>query len=344
MRAHQGGTPPTPNILPLRSDGLIDNHGRRITYLRLAITDRCNLRCHYCRPPEGVPFVPHAEILRLEELERLVAIFGALGISKIRVTGGEPFSRRGCLPFLGRLRQIAGVKHLHITTNGVTTSRHLDELAALAIDGINLSLDTLDPNRFRSITRRDSLEPVLETLHGLLARAIPLKINSVVLADTSDAELIGLATLAREHPVTLRFIERMPFSGAVRSEKIVNGDLSQRLLRLFPALQECNAPQPTTARLFSLPGYAGKLGVIAGHSRLFCATCNKLRVTPIGILKTCLYDEGALDLRALLRDGSTDREIRAAIVSCVQNRFANGHEAERLSGREIETSMGMIGG
>lgn len=343
MTAHHGGTPSS-NVLPLRSDGLIDNHGRRITYLRLAITDRCNLRCHYCRPPEGVPFVPHAEILRLEELERLVAIFCALGVSKVRITGGEPFSRRGCLPFLGRLRQIEGVERLHITTNGVTTSRHLDELETLGIDGINLSLDTLDPARFRSVTRRDFLEPVLESLHGLLARGIPLKINSVVLADTSDAEIVRLATLAREHPVTLRFIERMPFSGTVRSEKIVNGDLSQRLHRLFPALLECDVPQPTTARLFSLPGYAGKLGVIAGHSRLFCAICNKLRVTPAGILKTCLYDEGALDLKRLLRDGAADREIRAAIVSCVQNRFANGHAAERASCRVVETSMGMIGG
>lgn len=343
MTAHHGGTP-TPNILPLRSDGLIDNHGRRIDYLRLAITDRCNLRCHYCRPPEGVPFVPHDEILRLEELERLVTIFTSLGITKIRVTGGEPFSRRGCLPFLGRLRRLAGVERLHITTNGVTTSRYLDELAELGIDGINLSLDTLDPARFRSITRRDSLEPVLETLQGLLVRAIPLKINSVVLADTSDAEIVRLATLPREYPITLRFIERMPFSGVIRFEKIVNGDLSHRLHRLFPALRECNVPQPTTARLFSLPGYAGKIGVIAGHSRLFCATCNKLRVTPIGILKTCLYDQGALDLRRLLRDGSTDREIRAAIVACVQNRFVNGHEAERCSIQGIEPSMSHIGG
>lgn len=343
MTAHHGGSP-TSKAPPLGSAGLVDNHGRRITYLRLAITDRCNLRCRYCRPPEGVPFVPHDQILRLEELERLVAIFCALGISKVRVTGGEPFSRRGCLPFLGRLRHIAGVGQLHITTNGVTTTRYLDELAALGIDGINLSLDTLDRTRFQSITRRDSLEPVLETLHGVLARGMPLKINSVVLADTGDQEIVSLAALAREYPVTLRFIERMPFSGTVRAEKIVNGDLHRRLRRLFPALQEYRVSQPTTARLFSLPGYAGKLGVIAGHSRLFCATCNKLRVTPVGLLKTCLYDQGALDLRRLLRDGSSDREIGWAIISCVQNRFANGHEAERFSGREAETSMGMIGG
>ena len=337
---HQGvPTPPPP-----RSAGLIDNHGRPITYLRLAITDRCNLRCRYCRPEEGVPFIPHAEILTFEEMERLVAIACSLGISKVRVTGGEPFSRRGCLPFLARLRKIPGVERLHVTTNGVKTARHLDLLTDIAIDGINLSLDTLDRQRFWRITRRDYLDAVLQTLHGSLARGIPLKINSVVLDDTTDGEIISLAALAEQLPISLRFIERMPFSGQDHAAALEKSDLANRLRRIFPKLAECATDQPTTARLFTLPGSTGSLGIIQGYSRLFCATCNKLRITPVGMLKTCLYDNGALDLKKLLRSGASDREISEAVLNCVHHRFANGHEAERSSSRTTEQSMAKIGG
>lgn len=344
MIEHHQSSAITPSAGTFPLDSLIDSHGRRITYLRLAITDRCNLRCCYCRPETGVPFIPHSEILTLEEYERLVGIFAAMGVNKVRVSGGEPFSRRGCLPFLVRLRKINGLKFLHITSNGVKTARFLDELQDLRIDGLNLSLDTLNPERFRQITRRDYLDAVLQTMHGALARDIPLKINSVVLADTGDDEIMNLAELAGSFPVTLRFIEIMPFSGTVRSERIENGNLLQRLKGLFPELSECASPGPTTARVFSLPGFQGKLGVIQGHSRQFCGTCNKVRVTPPGMLKTCLYDNGVLDLKDLLRGKATDREISAAIAACVRERFADGHEAERFSKRSVEPSMANIGG
>ena len=329
---------------PIPGNHLIDNYGRPITYLRLAITDRCNLRCRYCRPEEGVPFIPHKEILTFEELEHLTTIFCALGVDKIRVTGGEPFSRRGCLPFLKRLRNIDGVKYLHITTNGVKTPRYLDELVAIGLDGINLSLDTLDHMRFLKITRRDYLEAVLQTLKGVLVRSIPLKINSVVLKDTDDDEIIQLAGLARNYPIALRFIERMPFSGTVRTEKLVNGNLLQRLKRIFPNMEECSQEKPTTARIFLLPGYKGSIGLIQGNSRLFCKTCNKIRITPTGMLKTCLYDNGVLNLKRMLRKGADEEEIKAAIHNCMQNRCVNGHEAELNAKRAKEPSMASIGG
>jgi cyclic pyranopterin phosphate synthase len=236
------------------------------------------------------------------------------------------------------------VQHLHITTNGVKTTRYLDELAAFGLAGINLSLDTLDHKKFWKITRRDYLEAVLQTLHGVIARAIPLKINSVVLKDTSDEEIIQLAGLARNYPITLRFIERMPFSGKVRSGNLENGNLSKRLKRLFPNIEESSNAQPTTARIFVMPGFKGSLGIIEGYSRLFCATCNKVRITPTGILKTCLYDNGVLDLKKMLRKGADDEEIKAAILNCVQKRCVNGHEAELYAKRAKEPSMGSIGG
>ena len=323
---------------------LTDNHGRAITYLRLAITDRCNLRCRYCRPEKGIPFVPHEEILSFEELESLTTIFCDLGVDKVRVTGGEPFARKGCLPFLQRLRKIEGLRFLHIITNGVETNQYLDALADLDIDGINLSLDTLDKRRFWQISRRDYFDNVMQSLHGILDRQIPLKINSVVLDDTSDEEIVGLADLARKYSITLRFIEKMPFSGTVRPEKLVNGNLLQRLERIFPAMGECPQNSATTARIFSLPGYKGSLGLIQGYSRLFCSTCNKVRITPTGMLKTCLYDNGVLDLKKMLRKGAGDEEIKLAIINCVQNSCVNGHEAEQLAKRNMEPSMGSIGG
>ena len=323
---------------------LTDNHGRIINYLRLSVTDRCNLRCRYCRPEKGVPFIPHEEILTFEELLRITAIFCELGINKVRVTGGEPFSRRGCLHFLKELKGLAGVQGVYITTNGVKTYRHLDALTELGIAGINLSLDTLDSKRFLNITRRDYLQSVQQTLHGILERNIPLKINSVILNDTSDKEIVQLAALARDYPLTLRFIEIMPFSGGQRSGVLPHGKLAQRLKRIFPEIAENVLEGPATARIFRLPGYTGMLGIIEGYSRLFCDVCNKLRITPVGMLKTCLYDNGALDVKNLLRSGADNQVVQKAITACVENRFKNGHQAEQFSKRESEMSMAKIGG
>jgi len=323
---------------------LQDNHNRHITYLRLSITDRCNLRCRYCRPEEGVPFVPHEEILSFEELERLAAVFCSLGVTKVRVTGGEPFARKGCMEFLQRLKKIPGLDHLHITTNGVETYHHLDALAGLDIDSINLSLDTLDYRRFKYITRRDNFEEVIQTLEGIVARNIPLKINSVVLADTTDDEIARLAGFAQYFPISVRFIERMPFSGETAPEKLVNGHLVQRLTRIFPALEEQPNETPSTARIFTMPGFKSTIGVIQGYSRLFCKSCNKVRITPVGMLKTCLYDNGVLDLKRMLRSGAGDAEIKAAVLNCIRNRCVNGHEAEQLARRAGEPSMSSIGG
>jgi cyclic pyranopterin phosphate synthase len=267
-----------------------------------------------------------------------------LGVDKVRVTGGEPFARKGCLPFLQKLKAMPGLRALHITTNGVETGQYLYALAVLGISGINLSLDTLDQQRFLKITRRDNLEDVLRTLHSIIERRIPLKLNSVVLADTSDEEILSLAALARQHPITLRFIEKMPFSGITRPVKLVNGHLLQRLQRLFPTMEECSQNSPSTARIFSLPEYRGAIAIIQGYSRFFCSTCNKVRITPTGMLKTCLYDNGVLDLKKMLRAGADNGQIEAAILNCTQKRCINGHEAELLAKRGKEPSMASIGG
>lgn len=322
---------------------LVDNHGRAITYLRLAITDRCNLRCRYCMPDQGATFVPYKEILRYEEMVHLVRIFVGLGIQKLRITGGEPFARRDCVPFMQKIIGIDGVTGLFVTTNGIVTASHLDDLKKMGISGINLSLDTLDPQYFKSLTRHGLLDNVLATMHGCLEREIPLKINTVVLEETTDENILAIASLAEKYPLTVRFIEKMPFSGGNGFKNGGTVKLRQRLTGLFD-LKEIYCDQPTTARIFELPGFLGKIGVIEGHSRKFCPTCNKLRVTPLGVLKTCLYDNGVLDLKAMLRSNVDDDTISRSIIDSVGKRYVNGLEAEEICTRRDEPSMASIGG
>ena len=323
---------------------LIDNYGRAINYLRLAITDRCNLRCRYCMPEDGVKSISHEETLSYEELERLVRLFQGLGITKVRITGGEPFVRRGCYEFIRTLKQKLGLEQIFLTTNGVETYRYLDRLKEVGISGINLSLDTLSRPRFKEITRRDHLDKVLLTLHRSLELKIPLKINTVVMEDTGDEEIIALVELVRDRKISLRFIERMPFSGGVVDEQEPPQSLRERLQGIFPGLQEYNRGVTGTAREFRLPGYSGTVGVIEGRSRKFCATCNKVRITPEGMLKACLYDDGVLDLRELLRSGVKDEELVGSIRTCLNHRYADGHETEASSCRTGEPSMASIGG
>lgn len=323
---------------------LVDPFGRRITYLRLSITDRCNLRCRYCMPADGVNVLGHDAILSYEELERLSRIFVSLGVNKIRITGGEPFVRKGCLEFMQRLKEQSPALDLHLTTNGVAILPYLAELKKLAIKGINLSLDTLDSARFQEITRRDKLESVLAVFHEALRLNIPLKVNAVVQTDTTDEELVLLAGLVKENPVALRFIELMPFSGGENVQRSMELPLEKRLFRLFPGLREVSSNNIETARRFSVSGYQGTLGIIEGESRKFCITCNKLRITSSGMLKNCLYDEGVIDMRSLLRSEPSDAAIAEKIVWCVSKKLRNGYEAACVNGKKCQDSMASIGG
>jgi len=323
---------------------LVDNHGRPVTYLRLSVTDRCNLRCSYCMPPQGIEFVPRAEILSWEESLRLVRICTRLGVRKVRVTGGEPFVRRGLLPFLRALRAIDGLHTLAITTNGVGVAPRVAELAAIGVDAVNLSLDTLDRDRFREIARADALDAVLATLDALLATPIRVKINTVVAPGRNDDEIPALAGLARDRSLDVRFIETMDFvGGAATSAGWTGEQIVARLRAAYPGI----APLPetgATARLYTVPGFAGRVGIIAGHSREFCATCNRLRLTARGALKNCLYGDGVLDLKALVRGGAGDADIAAALVDVVGHRQRDGFEAHARRLTLRGESMSAIGG
>lgn len=323
---------------------LVDPYGRHITYLRLSITDRCNLRCRYCMPEDGVDALGHDAILSYEELERLTAIFVSLGVKKLRITGGEPFVRKGCLEFMQRILAKSPDLRLHLTTNGVAILPYLKQLQQMNIGGVNLSLDTLDPERFREITRRDRLETVIEVFHEIQRLNIPLKVNAVVQQDTTDRELVQITTLVKDHPVALRFIELMPFSGKKGAQQEKSEPLFERLQRLFPLMEELQVDGVETARRFVLPGHAGTLGIIEGESRKFCATCNKLRVAANGMMKNCLYDDGVLDLRTLLRKEPNDDNVAQEIINAVNLKRKSGYEAEGGRDRTDQDSMASIGG
>ncbi|GAB3542087.1 GTP 3',8-cyclase MoaA [Spirosoma fluminis] len=325
---------------------IYDNHNRPITYLRLAVTDRCNLRCFYCMPEEGITYLPKKQLLTYEEMERVVQVLARLGVSKVRITGGEPFVRTGLMDFMHRLAAVDGLTDISMTTNGVLTAPHVADLAALGVKSVNLSLDTLDRSRFKQITRRDELPAVLNTLDALLSVGIQTKINAVVMDGQNTQDLIPLADLTRTLPVDVRFIEEMPFNGEGSHYPVLNWThkrIVQEIQAHFPSLEKIPDPLYSTSANYQIPGHQGTIGVIAAFSRTFCGTCNRIRLTAQGTLKTCLYDNGVLDVRALLRAGATDDELIAAFLSAFAHRPANGFEAEQK--RDVVTeSMATIGG
>ncbi|MFC1500310.1 GTP 3',8-cyclase MoaA [Candidatus Zixiibacteriota bacterium] len=324
---------------------LIDRYQRSISYLRLSVTDRCNLHCRYCMPAAGPDLSPTDELLTREELVRLTSIFLGLGIDKLRITGGEPFMRENLLDLLREVLDLPGLQALHITTNGIDVAPLVPALRDIGISGVNLSLDTLDRQTFSEITGRDSLDAVLDTLHALLAHAIPVKINTVTLGEWNTDELGRMARLACDLPVEVRFIEEMPLIGITRGST-VHWDQERILNRITSELGDLRSlpDEGGTARRFTLPGYAGTIGIIAGHTRSFCRTCDRIRVNASGLMKTCLYGHDVLDLREMLRSGLDDDTVGAAVSGQVIDRSADGYAADSRCGVRATDRMSSIGG
>ncbi|GAB4252409.1 MAG: GTP 3',8-cyclase MoaA [Saprospiraceae bacterium] len=327
---------------------LFDNHGRKINYLRLAVTDRCNLRCFYCMPEHGIEYLPKDHLLTYEEIVRLVSLLAGMGIEKVRITGGEPFVRKDIMELFRALSRIEGIKQINLTTNGTIAGKWLPELKELGISSVNLSLDTLDPKRFHQITRRDDFENVMATFHQLIKLGIPTKINSVLMQGKNEEDLEGLVNLTRDYPVSVRFIEEMPFNG----EGAKYADLHWNHIRIleaikaiYPDLQKVPDPPFSTSSNYFIPGHQGNVGIIAAYSRTFCGTCNRIRLTAQGTIKTCLYDDGVFNIRDLMRNGATDEQIKQAFLDALNNRARNGFEAEaRRLGLPASESMATIGG
>ena len=298
---------------------LIDSSGRTLDYLRVSVTDRCNLRCVYCMPAEGVEWKPHEAMLSFEEILRLCRIMAKLGIRKIKVTGGEPLVRRGTASFLKNLKTLPGMEKVTITTNGFLLGAFLDEAESLGVlpDGVNISLDALEPERFARITRMENLKPadILRCAGRLLEKKIPVKINCVPVAGFNEEEILPLAALARDRNIAVRFIELMPLGSARDLKPVPGGEIAALLEKAYGVLTPfAGVLGSGPAVYYSLPGFAGKIGFINPVTHGFCETCNRLRLTSEGFLKPCLSYDLGLDLRALLRAGASDRELEQAIV------------------------------
>ncbi len=288
---------------------LRDSFGRLVDYLRVSVTDRCNLRCTYCMPPEGVPRKPREEILTSEELARAVRVAASLGIRKVRVTGGEPLVRRNLVPLVRSLSEVPGIADLCMTTNGVGLAQAAETLKRAGLGRVNISLDTLRRERFAEITRRDLLPEVLEGIESALrAGLVPLKINVVLLAGLTGSEVDDFLGMAREKPVEVRFIERMP-AGCVPSGGYVSGEGVRERILSFPGVVARPGANGSAARIWRIPGFRGTVGLISPISGRFCAGCNRLRITADGRLLGCLQGGVARDLRAVLRDSSGDDRV-----------------------------------
>jgi cyclic pyranopterin phosphate synthase len=275
-----------------------DNFGRDITYLRISITDRCNLRCRYCMPQEGVCKLRHQDVLSYEEIQEIVAAAAELGIKKLRVTGGEPLVRLGCADLCSRLSAIPGIQEVTLTTNGVLLSEQAAALKQAGVSRVNVSLDTLDADKYKKITGGGDIEKVLQGLEK--AREVgltPIKINTVLIGGFNDDEIPAFVELTREHPIELRFIELMPMGpGAEFDEKAYLP--GSTVLDAVPELQEL-PPNGGVARLYRLPGGKGSVGLISPLSRHFCGSCNRIRLTSEGAIKPCLHSNQEISLRGL---------------------------------------------
>ena len=347
-QVRKGNPHPQPKSNPMAKPVLFDNHGRKINYLRLAVTDRCNLRCFYCMPEEGIKYVPRQDLLSYEEMLRLVTVLSEQGITKLRITGGEPFVRRDMMNFLWAISEL-GLEQINLTTNGTMTAKLVPDLKAIGINSVNLSLDTLDEDRFFMITRRRSYRQVWETFEALIDHDIPTKINTVVMADKNIDDLVPLVELTEKYPVGVRFIEEMPFNGEGSHYETLHWNhrrILDHLKKHFPNIEKIPDPPHSTSMNYRIPGFQGTVGIIAAYTRTFCGTCNRIRITPNGKLKTCLYDDGVFNVRDLMRAGATDEQLADAFCSALGHRAKDGWEAEqnRSFGLPVQESMSTIGG
>lgn len=287
--------------------------GRTIDYMRISITDRCNLRCRYCMP-DGVECLPRWDILSLEEIEAIAICAAGVGIRHIKVTGGEPLVRRDCCQLIKRLKAIPGIEKVTITTNGVLLDRYLDELMQVGIDGINISLDTLDRELYRDITGTDSLGAVLEVIKRASELPVPVKVNAVSLdfeqmaaeqgRPTREGGWRRLAELAKDYPVDVRFIEMMPIGYGKKFKTVNHQDLLEEMRQIYPCMEEDDRVHGFgPAVYYQIPGFMGGIGLISAIHGKFCGDCNRVRLTSRGYLKSCLCYEDGVDLRRILRNG-----------------------------------------
>ncbi len=325
---------------------LIDKYNRHLNYLRISITDRCNLRCLYCAPGGLVPKLPHDDILRYEEILRVVRLGVRLGISKVRLTGGEPLMRKGVYEFLEELVAIDGLSDISLTTNGVMLAENIEKIETAGIKRINISLDTLNREKFKHITGYDLFDQVWAGIEKAYAHGFdPIKLNVVALRGYNDDEFVDLAKLSLTYPFHIRFIEYMPIGNAQMnsSDYILTPDIKTCLSPLGDLVPVTRKHMDGPAQRYRIKGARGEIGFIQAMSQHFCHTCNRLRLTANGQLRPCLLSDKQLDIRGPLRRGCSDDELKAVFFRAVQYKHASHHFAPG-SPLRVHDPMSGIGG
>jgi cyclic pyranopterin phosphate synthase len=308
---------------------LVDGHGRPIGDLRISVTDRCNFRCQYCMPAEGLPWLERSALLSYEEIERLVRILAAMGVHDVRLTGGEPLVRRELWRLVERLAAIEDVHDLSLTTNGFLLARQVEDLVGAGLRRVNVSLDSLAPDRFFQLTRRDALHQVLEGLEAAqrYEELRPIKVNVVALKDFTEDEVLRFAEFARQHPYEVRFIEFMPLDADrawTRDKVLPNAEIVAMIDAVYP-LEPVGRERHGTARRYRFADGTGEMGFISPVSEPFCGDCNRIRLTAEGELRTCLFSMTETDLREPLRTGASDAELEEIIRDAVWRKELKHH-------------------
>ena len=323
--------------------GILDPFGRTVNYLRISVTDRCNLRCVYCMPPEGVPQISHDEILSYEEIRAVVQAASQLGINKIRLTGGEPLVRADFPELVAMLSRMAGINELSLTTNGILLKKHAVVLRQAGLSRINVSLDTLKADKFQSITRLGRLKDVLEGIEMAKEAGFqPVKINTVVMRNINDDEILDFARMTYEDGWHVRFIELMPFKGVANF--VPSYELRQHI-GLLGKLEPCESITANgPATYYRLSGARGTIGFISPLSEpSFCSRCNRMRLTPDGKLRPCLMAEDEIDLRTPLRNNASIEELKRLILKAIASKLER-HHLEEGNVRVVKRKMSQIGG
>jgi len=331
----------------MQTDRLYDGHGRRISDLRVSVTDRCNFRCQYCMPAEGLAWLERAEILSFEEIEQVVALMASMGVGDVRLTGGEPLVRRDFPRLVAMLSALDGVQDLSLTTNGYLLERDADELVAAGIGRVNVSIDSLQRDRFFRMTRRDSLPQVLRGLQALARHPGlgPVKVNAVAMRGFTEEEALPFAEFARSAGFQVRFIEFMPLDAdhAWTPDSVLTGDELRGLIDSVHPLEELPREPHATARVFRFRDGRGEIGFVNPVSEPFCADCNRIRLTADGKLRTCLFSLHETDLRAPLRDGASNSELERIVRAAVWRKELKHNVGER-GFRQPPRTMSAIGG
>ncbi len=326
---------------------LIDNHNRTINYLRLAVTDRCNLRCNYCMPSEGIDFARNDKLLTIDELCQVAEILVDQGIDKIRITGGEPFVRKDLMVLLRHLTTLKELKDISVTTNATLIGRHIDQLKLLGIKNINVSLDAINRETFERITRRNHYDTVHNNLIRLISEGFNVRINFIVLDGQNEQDILPILDLMKHYPVSVRFLEEMPFNGGSKTFQKIKWDykaILAHIVNAYPKYRKLESPATSTSINYQIEGHTSTFGLIPSFSRTFCGSCNRLRITATGDVITCLYGKPKVNLRDIIRGENAEENSKAKILEAVGSRAKTGFDAQKENKKVFDSSMTSIGG